>query len=342
MSVYLNSLVKDGGSSKVDEFLVSIAVILGIVFVLYCLYVRFLPSLRRFLDIKELEGQRLTEKDSKSSKIRKFWNKLVTMTFEDSLEQPNLPMQSIETEVELKKTNPDQFEHTVNIAQKRSLPSSVSTLTENNLGRRRAPHHIPSSINHTEGSADDLNLLFRSRTWRHASLSANHIEGSANNLDRPSRWTQIIKETNDDMIAMTSDRGTYDNLFPLDVEATAAIEEKQRIKRRSLTSISSQILDVDDQAKRLRRPKGVHSSKNIQTTMTTRNFKRSDFEDNWFQKIDEIAMHGKVSDGTMYEPNLESQEGEISDEDKVVTLDNVIGEHNASSYPKQAEIILRF
>ena len=330
-----NSSIKDGGSSKVDEFLVSIAIILGIVFVLYCLYVRFLPSLRRFLNIRALKGQKLIKGGSKPSKIKEMWNKLVSIILEDSLEQqPNLPIQSIETEVELKKSDPVQFEHTVNMAQKRSLPSPISTLTKNDFRRRRPSHYTPSSLNHTEGSADDLNLLFRGRMWRRASGSTNHFEGSANNLDRPSRWTQIIRETNNDMIAITSDRGTYDNLFPLDVEATAAIEENRRIKKRSLTSIPSQILDTDEQAKRLRRPKGVHSSKNIQTTMTTRNFKRSDFEDNRFKKIDEIATHGNISDGTMYEPNLESQEGEVSDEDKVVTLGNVIGEHNASPDPK--------
>ena len=333
LDLYLRLLVKDGGSSTVDKFLVSIVIILGIIFVLYCFYVRFLPSLRRFLYTTKLEGQRLMEEDPKPSKLRRIFNKLLTMIWRDSLEQPHLPIQSIETEVELKSADPAQSEYKINIehhkeAQKRSLSLPRSGI-ENGVRGRRISYNIPDSITRTERSADDLNLLFRSRMWSRASGSANHIQqGSANNLNRLPRWTDITNKANNDSITVTSDRGIHHDLLLLDTETSKIVEKGRRIKRRSLTSIPSQSLDVEDQTNTLKKPRGRHSSKNAQAIKI---FRRSDFEDNRFKKIDEIEIHENIPDDTIYRANSESHDDEMSNKDKILTLDNIIKEYDVGS-----------
>ena len=260
-----------------------------------------MPSLRRFLPLEKLRGQRLAEEDPKPSKIKKILNKLVKMILRDSLDQPNLPIRSIETEVELQRTDPAKFEHTINRekgeeAQKRSLPSSSSALTDNELGSRRISSYVAGNIKPTKRSADDLNLLFRRRMSSYASGSAENIEGSASNLNR------LARETNNDLIAVTSDRGTHYDLLPFDAEASGVIEKKRGTKR-SLTSVPSQILDAEEQSNGLRKPKGGNFSKNPRAVMSTMIFKRSDFEDNRFKRIEEIEMHDNVPDDTIYDLN---------------------------------------
>ena len=270
---YSHLPVKDGGSSKVDKFLVSIAITLGVVFVLYCLNVRFLSSLKRFLNTKKLR-----EEDPEPSKIRKILNKLVIMISKDSLDQPNPSIQSIETEHELKRAEPAQFEYT--------------------------------------------------------SRSANRIEGSANNLNRLPRWSEIVKETRNDLIAVTSDRGTHYDLLPFETETSEIIEKERRTKKRSVTSIPRQILSVEEQTNRLRKPKERSSSKNTQAPLSNTIFKRSDFEDNRFKKLDEIEIQNDISDGTIYETNSEGEDGEVSNKDKVVTLDSIIRTYETDSVSK--------
>ena len=308
---YLHLSVKDGGSSTVDKFLVSIGITLGIVFVLYCLYISFLPSLRRFLNTEKSRSRRLTE-DPKSSKVRKILNKLAIIIMGDYLDQSNPPIRSIGTEFKLKSLDPAQSEYTVNTendkeAQKGGrIPSSSSALTDNDLGSRRISSYIPYSI--------------------------NHIEGSRNSLNRLPRWTQLVKETNNDLITMTSDRGgTHCDLLPLDAETSTIIEKKRSTKKRSLTSIPRQTLEVEGQTNKLRKPKEGYSSKHTQATMTNLIFKRSDFEDARFKKIDEIGIQDNAPDDTIYETNLEGQDGEASKQERVVTLDDVIREHEISS-----------
>ena len=249
------------------------------------------------------------------------------MILGDSLEQPNPPTQSIETEVELKSADPDHKINTENDkeSQKRSLSLPRSGI---NVEGRRISYNIPGSITRTEGSADDLNLLFRS----YASGSANHIQqGSANNLNRPPRWTDITDKANNDLITVISDRGTYHDLLPLDTEASGMIDKKRRIDKRSLTSIPNRIFGVGEQTNRLQKPKGRQSSQNTQVTMK---FKRSDFEDNWFKKIDEIDIHDNTPDNTIYRANSGSQDDEVSNKDKILTLDSIIGEHEVDSVSK--------
>ena len=309
--LYLCLSFQDAGGSKVDEFLVSIAIILGVFFVLYCLYIISLPNLRRFL---EIQSQRSGEEDPNPSKIRKVLNKLVIMILRDSSHHPNQPIRSIET----KMTNPVQLEHRFFLendqeTQKKSLPTSSSALTENDLGSQGLLRR--GSINHTEGSADDLNLL-RNRMWCHASGSVNHIEGSANNLNP--------RETNNDLITITSDRGTYKDLLPLDVETLTTAEKKQRNKRRSITSIPTQILGVKEQMNRVQKSKG---SKNTQATMNTMIFKKSEFEDNRFKKIDEIEVYDNVPHDTIFETNSDGNDDEMSGKNKVLTLDDIFKEY---------------
>ena len=325
-------MAQDGGSSTVDEFLVSIAITLGVAFVLYCFYVRFLPRLRKFLTTAKLRGQRLTDEDPKPSKIRKILNKLVIMILRDSLDKPNPSIQSIETEAELKKVDSAQFENTINRekggeTQKRSLPSSISALTGNDLGSRRMSSYIPGKINPTKESANDLNLLFRRRMSSYASGSAENIEGSASNLNR------LARETNNDLITVTSDRGTHHDLLPFDTETSRVIEKKRRSKR-SLTTGPSQILDAEEQASRLRKPREGSFSKNPQATMSTTIFKRSDFEDNRFKKADEIEMNDNIPDDTIFERNSENGDSGAGNKDKVVTLDDVIIEYEAGAISK--------
>ena len=335
MYTYLRLSVTDGGSSTVDKFLVSIAITLGITFVLYCLYVRFLPSLRRLLNTTKLRGQRLTEEDPKPSKLRKIVDKLLIMILGDSLERPNLPIQSNETEFELKRTDTAQSDYKVDMkngkeAQKRKS-SSPSSRIENDMGNHRILYNVPGSIIRTEGSADDLNLLFRNRMWSHASGSANHIEGSASSLNRLPRWTDIAEKTNNDFVTVTSDRGTYHDLLPSHTETSGMIDKKRRTDRRSLTSIPSQIFAVEEQTNRLPKPKGRYLSKNTQASMK---FKRSDFEDNRFKKIDEIDIHDNVPEDTIYRTNSERQDDEVSNKDKILTLDSIIGEYEVKSISK--------
>ena len=264
--------------------------------------------------------------------MRKILNKLATMILKDSLDQFDPPIQSVKTEGELKRAVPAHFEHMVNIkddkeAQKRSLPSSSSALTDNDLGNRRISYFNPGSINRTEGYTDDLNLLFRNRMSSHASGSAHHIYGSTNNLNRLPRWTEITKETKNDLITMTSDRGTHYDLLPLDTETSGIVEKGRRNKKKSLTTVPRQILSVEEQTNRFRKQKGGCSFKNTQAAMTNTIFKRSDFEDNRFKKIDEIEIHDGISDGIMYEINSDGQDNGMSNKEKVVTLANIIRDY---------------
>ena len=280
--------------------------IVGIIFILYCLYIAVILVRKKLFNLSKKIEKILIREDSQSTFTAKVWRKLTEGFKTDHTGQFIIegPENQIEAKSNKIKSKEQQQNTRLNSPTKNKyLKDNYLFLSSLNTPKSNSTSNRLSNVNHNGVLAFNMKPYFKTS------------QDSSKNIDN------FILRMASKKISSISSLSNTDSIF---------IKDTPQNRTRSSTTMQNQALNADKENYfTLETFEGINTCSDVglitvPEEITT--FKKSDFQDNRLTDINKFQVNDQSMDHKISETN--SQDDESDEKDKVISLYDVITEHS--------------
>ena len=295
--------------SRTDTFLLVVDLIIGIVFLIYCLYIAVVLVRRKFFNLRNRIWKALEHEQPQSTYLQKLWRKFAERFIDPPLDQNHIRMPTIPTEIDLNNSKLEKQHY------------DISPHNNKQIDEKCLPHTLQF--------IDDVRST---KLNRQKSNSVDYNEESTSNIDGFPVLSRHLNNS-DDIVRIASIRGTRVELLNSRNDSSIFTRNTPKNGQKTTITIPSRVLDTEEEGiYRLETPTGhsAHERGRFRMTMDdlpTATFKKSTLEDNRFKDISKVQIRENNDKQTTNEANSWIQNNESKEPERILSLYDIIAEN---------------